>query len=59
MASLDLLRGASKSWVVENPLIWPAQYLSPLLCAFIIALIIWIVSTKTTGLFKINSRVLV
>ena len=24
MASLDLLRGASKSWVVENPLIWPA-----------------------------------
>ena len=59
MASLDLLRGASKSWVVENPLIWPAQYLSPLLCTFIIALIIWIVSTKTTGLFKIKSKVLV
>jgi lipopolysaccharide export system permease protein len=57
MASLDLLRGASKSWVVENPLIWPAQYLSPLLCTFIIALIIWFVSTKTTGLIKINSKV--
>jgi len=56
---LDLLRGASKSWVVENPLIWPAQYLSPLLCTFIIALIIWFVSTKTTGLLKINSKVLV
>ena len=58
MASLDLLRGASKSLAVENPLVCPAQYMSPLLCTFIIALIIWLITNNTTGLFKINSNVL-
>ena len=58
MASLDLLRGASKSWVVDQPSLYLSQYLSPLLCVMIISLILWLISTKTTGLVKIKHKAL-
>jgi lipopolysaccharide export system permease protein len=58
MASLDLLRGASKSWVVDQPSLYLSQYSSPLLCVMIISLILWLISTKTTGLVKIKHKAL-
>ena len=58
MASLDLLRGASKSWVVDQPSLYISQYSSPLLCVMIISLILWLISTKTTGLVKIKHKAL-
>ena len=58
MASLDLLRGASKSWVVDQPSLYLSQYLSPLLCVMIISLILWLISNKTTGLVKIKHKAL-
>ena len=58
MASLDLLRGASKSWVVDQPSLYLSQYSSPLLCVLIISLILWLISNKTTGLVKIKHKAL-
>ena len=58
MASLDLLRGSSKSWVVDLPSLYLLQYSSPLLCVMIISLVLWLVSTKTTGLVKIKHKAL-
>ena len=58
MASLDLLRGASKSWVVDQPSLYLSQYSSPLLCVMIISLILWLISNKTTGLVKIKHKAL-
>ena len=58
MASLDLLRGASKSWVVDQPSLYLLQYSSPLLCVIITLLILWLISTKTTGLVKIKHKAL-
>ena len=58
MASLDLLRGASKSWAVDQPSLYFSQYSSPLLCVMIISLILWLISTKTTGLVKIKHKAL-
>lgn len=57
MASLDLLRGSCKSWVIDNPSLWLIQYLSPLLCISIIILILWSLSNSTNGLIKINRKV--
>jgi lipopolysaccharide export system permease protein len=57
MASLDLLRGACKSWVIDNPSIWLIQYTSPLLCIIIILLIFFLVSNSTNGLIKIKKLV--
>ena len=54
MASLDLLRGASKSWVIDNPSIWLIQYTSPLFCISIIFLILFLISNSTNGLIKIK-----
>jgi lipopolysaccharide export system permease protein len=56
MASLDLLRGASKSWAVDQPSLYIYQYSSPFLCMLIISLILWLVSTNTTGLVRIKRR---
>lgn len=57
MAALDLLRGASKSWVIDNPSIWLVQYLSPFLSGLMIILILWLLSTRTNGFIKIRNKV--
>jgi lipopolysaccharide export system permease protein len=58
MASLDLLRGTSKSWVVDQPSLYISQYSAPLLCVIIILLILYLISINTTGLIKIKRRAL-
>lgn len=57
MANLDLLRGASKSWVDNNPSVWFTQYFSPILCLGIISTIIWLISNSTTGMIKLKSKI--
>lgn len=58
MAGIDLIRGACKSWVIDNPSLWFIQYLPPLLCISIIMVILWLISNTTNGLIKINRKVL-
>ena len=57
MAGLDLLRGASKSWVVDNPSIWFTQYFSPILCFGLISTTLWLISNNTTGLIRLKRRI--
>lgn len=58
VATLDLLRGACKSWVMDNPSIWLVQYLSPFLTSLTIIIILLLLSTRTNGLIKTGIKVL-
>ncbi len=42
MAGLDSFRGATRSWVIDSPAIWPAQYLSPILSIALIVFLLWV-----------------
>jgi len=44
MASLDSLRGATKTWVNEAPSLWALQYLSVLACIGLILIMLWMAS---------------
>jgi lipopolysaccharide export system permease protein len=50
MAGLDSFRGATKTWVTEDPHIWYLHYLSVLTCVGLIALLLSLASRDTRRL---------
>jgi lipopolysaccharide export system permease protein len=58
MAGLDSLRGATKSWANETPLIWAVQYSSAVLCIVLIFVLLWLASNDLRRFIPSRRRAL-